>query len=268
MVLGLETEQQLDDNGSVCQKTRVLVDIVCYGLCFDQLNASSLAVFELACRRLQAVISADTNPSKVNWCTARLMTVASSVDDRCSQRPVGTRNVVRVRNMNCTCGDVRQGLRWDHEKVPMEELTLALTTKQANLHQVVRKAVVLRRGEGNHGIPSPRRPRPKNHDVSGAGVDQTGGSCSATVHRPCSSQVRRFYLAPGPLKTSCPASWMACRRGEKDHLSSGRDLDFLHVQLEACVPWRVILFSLIARIHYNKKWLLAACLWLTPDLTR
>ena len=68
-----------------------------------------------------------------------------------SQRSVGTRCVVRVRNVSWTrCGDVRQGSSWDLEEAPME-VTLALTTGPAKLHQVVRKAVVLRRGVENQG---------------------------------------------------------------------------------------------------------------------
>ena len=73
--------KKLDDNDRVCHETRVLVDIVYYRLCFDQLNTGPSAVVELAYRRLQAVTSAHSNPSKVNWSTARLMTVAASVDD-------------------------------------------------------------------------------------------------------------------------------------------------------------------------------------------
>ena len=38
-----------DDNDRACHETRMLMDIVFHGLCFDQLNAGSLAVFELAC---------------------------------------------------------------------------------------------------------------------------------------------------------------------------------------------------------------------------
>ena len=38
-------------------------------------------------------------------------------------------------------------------------LILALTTGQADLHQVVRKAVVLRRGAGKQGKPAPRTPQ-------------------------------------------------------------------------------------------------------------
>ena len=79
VVYEVETEQKtLDDKDRVGHETRVLVDIVHFVLCFDQLNAGSLAVFELACGRIQAVISACSNPSKVNTSTARLMTVAAS----------------------------------------------------------------------------------------------------------------------------------------------------------------------------------------------
>ena len=88
------------------------------------------------------------------------------------------------------------------------ELTLALTTEPANLRQVVRNAIVLRRVVGNPGIPAPRRPRPGNHDVSMARVGQASGSRSAIELKSCSSQFRRFHLAPGPPKTSCPLSTM------------------------------------------------------------
>ena len=71
--------KKLDDNDRVCHETRLLVDIVNFGFCFDQLKVGSLAVFELACRRIEAVISAYSNPSAVNWNTARLMAMAASV---------------------------------------------------------------------------------------------------------------------------------------------------------------------------------------------
>ena len=43
--------RKLDDKDRVCHETRVLVGIVYFGLCFDQLDAGSLAVFEFAGRR-------------------------------------------------------------------------------------------------------------------------------------------------------------------------------------------------------------------------
>ena len=48
------------------------------------------------------------------------------------------------------------------------------------------------------------------HDVSSAGVDQAGGSCSAIENRWCSSQFRRVNHALGPPLTSRPASWIVC----------------------------------------------------------
>ena len=90
-------DKKLDDKNRACHETRVLVDIVCFGLCIDQLNAGSLAVFELACRRLQAVSSAYSNPSRVNWSTARLMTVAASVDDAVQPALRGTRGATGSR---------------------------------------------------------------------------------------------------------------------------------------------------------------------------
>ena len=127
--------QKLDDNERVCHETWVLVDIVYYGLRFDQLNAGSWGVFELACRRIQGAISACSNPKKVNWSTARLMTVAASVDD--GLQPfhcfLVTGRVVHVRSMSWTCFEVgRQESRWVQVEASME-LTLALTTRQANL---------------------------------------------------------------------------------------------------------------------------------------
>ena len=90
----------------------------------------------------------------------------------CSRHFVGTQHAVRVRNMGWTCcEDGRQGSRWDEMEASME-LTLALMTGPANLQQLVRRAVAWQREEGNQGVPAPRRPRPGNRDVSGAGVDQ------------------------------------------------------------------------------------------------
>ena len=75
----------------------------------------------------------------------------------------------------------------------------------------VKRAVVLRGRVGNQGIPRPRRPRLVNHDSSGAGVVQASGSRGAIEHRPFSSQVRWFYLAPGSPKTSCSLDGQSTR---------------------------------------------------------
>ena len=108
---------KLDDNDRVFHETRVMVDIVYFGLCFDQLNAGSLAVFELACRRIQAVISAYSKVSNMNWSTARLMTVAALVDDGCN-RHSGTQHVVHARNVSWTYCEVgRQESRWVQEEL-------------------------------------------------------------------------------------------------------------------------------------------------------
>ena len=89
-------------------------------------------------------------------------------------------------------GRLAEESHWDQVEASME-LTLALTTGPASLQQMVKRAMLLRGRVGNQGTPALRRPRPD---------------------RPVSPQVRRFYLALGSPKTSCPISWMACRRGE------------------------------------------------------
>ena len=168
--------KKLDDNDKVCHETRVLVDIVYFGFCFDQLNAGSLSVFELACRGIQSVISAFSNASKVNWSVARLRWTME-----CSRHSVATQHVVR------------QESRWDQVEASME-FTMELTTGPANLQLVVKKAVVLRGRVGNQGTPAPHRPQPGNHDVSGTGVVQAGGS---RIHR------TQAVLVPGQMVPSC-----------------------------------------------------------------
>ena len=60
-----------------CHETRVLGDLVNNGLRFRSAEFWIVG----ACRRIQAAIPAHSNPSKVNWSTARLMTAAASVDN-------------------------------------------------------------------------------------------------------------------------------------------------------------------------------------------
>lgn len=63
-----------------------------------QLDAGGLAVSKLVRRRLQAVISANPNPARVNWGVAELMTVAPGVDDRLQPALRG-----------CACRGAREG---------------------------------------------------------------------------------------------------------------------------------------------------------------
>ena len=146
---------------------------------------------------------------KVNWSTARLMTDGVQP----ALRGFAARSARAEHELDL----LRQGPCWYQVEASME-LTLALKRGPANLQQVVKRAVMLRGGVGNQGAPAPRRLRRGNHDVSGAGVDQAGGSCGAIEHRPFSSQARRFYLPGGEVNR---------------FISSGTGLNCFHVHLEA-----------------------------------
>ena len=146
------------------------------------------------------------------------MTVAASVDDdmQPALRSEGTQHAVSARHTTwICCEDGRQGCHRDQVEASME-LTLALPTGPAHLQQVDRRTVVLRRGVGNQGVPAPRRPRLGNHGVSGARESIRPSSFIAPLN---TGRFRRrsdgSILALGTPKTSCTASWMACRRGEQ-----------------------------------------------------
>ena len=163
--------QKLDHNDGVCHETRVLVDILYFGLRFDQLNAGTWAVFELACRRLQAVISAYSDPSKMNWSTARLMTVDGLVQP-------------------ALCGyaarRAREEYDWDLPRDRVAGIALGSgvgpdgidagaddgTGKSSSGGQKGRG--VANTGEEPWHTRTPQATG--SHDVSGAGVDQAGGS--------------------------------------------------------------------------------------------
>ena len=152
----------------------MLVDILYFGLCFDQVNAGTLAVFELACRRLQAVISAYSDPSKMNWSTARLMTAASSVD-----------GLVQPALCGYAASRAREEYDWDLPRDRVAGIALGSgvgpdgidagaddgTGKSSSGGQKGRG--VANTGEEPWHTRTP--PRPGSHDVSGAGVDQAGG---------------------------------------------------------------------------------------------
>jgi hypothetical protein len=72
--------KRLEDNDRVCHAMKVLVDVLWYGLCFDQLNGGACAVFEVVCRRLQAIMNAYSNLARPNWAAARLFEGGVDVD--------------------------------------------------------------------------------------------------------------------------------------------------------------------------------------------
>ena len=149
------------------------------------------------------MISAHCKPSKVNWSTARLMTVAASVDD-------GAQWSMQLYLLRGRAA--RAGVRW--------RLRLALPTEPANLQQVVRRAVVLRGRGDSRGIMTflaweSIRPSslvaPLN---TGRSRPRSDGSTLPLAHPRLLAQ-----LLGWPVD------------GWKHHLSSGRGLNCFHVQL-------------------------------------
>ena len=74
-------EKGIDPNDRIMHELRVLVDILYFSGCYDQLNIGALVGLEVCARRLQLCMDAYANPSRPSWEAAAFFTGQSSAAD-------------------------------------------------------------------------------------------------------------------------------------------------------------------------------------------